>query len=242
MKIMQANVLNNLAVSNRAKTLKELAFRGLILNTQSKLIGKLEKAKGEEIYKIRIFRRIFTAWKTITDNTKSEHYRLELIKEKLNYKKKLVIMRKWKENILSTQVRRAQLYTALYVNKKNLMKKAFQSLNIYSSALKYEKCRWNTAVRFEKVKLLTTGFKMLQWYKNKKKSIYQMNLRVEAAYDRLAKRRGFNIFIKNCRESTKQKQLHSSAVKFHNHKLEEKYFEIFKHFTLIQKGLKDQEY
>ena len=53
------------------------------------------------------------------------------------------------------------------------------------------------AIKFEKVKLLTTAFKILHWYKNKKKLLHETNLRIEAAYNRLAKRRGFVLFRKN---------------------------------------------
>lgn len=106
-------------------------------------------------------------------------------------------MRKWKETVLFTQVRRAQMYTAVYVNKKKMFKKGFESLKIYHEAMRYERLRQNQAVHFERVKLLTTAFKTLHWYKNKKKALYEMDLRIESAYNRLAKKRGFKTFVKN---------------------------------------------
>lgn len=230
MKKMQISVMNKMANVHYIKKLWELGFRALMMNTQSELIEKLERAKGEEIFKIRTFRRVFTHWKALSQDTRDENMRLRQINAKLNFKKKLVVMRKWKENVLFTQVRRAQAHTAIYFNKMNLIKKGFYSLKLYYSALRCNRLRWNSAVRFERVKLLTTAFKMLHWYKNKKQSIYKMNCRIEYAYNRLAKRRGFYTFVKNSRELGIQRRVTEKAKSLYCHNLKKRLFEVFKHF------------
>lgn len=239
---MQSNVLERVAAKHSRPRLLQKAFRGLIMHTQSCLIDRLERAKGDEIFKIRMYRKYFTTWRQVIQNNHLENVKLHEVKDKLNYKKKLVLMRKWKESVLSTQVNRAQTYTAAYVYKKRLLKKSLEGLRIHTSVEKFIKLRWSQAVQFERVKLLTTGFKIMHWYKNKKKSLHQMNLRIDAAYCKLAKKRGFKLFIKNTRVMHKETQLRECAQKFYDHRISQKYFEIIKNFTMLQRGLKDQEF
>lgn len=242
MKQMQTNVLDRMAFKHLRVRLLQKAFRGIIMHTQSCLIERLERAKGDEIFKIRMYRKYFTTWKQEIENNYMENFKLEEIKQKLDYKKKLVLMRKWKESVLSNQVNRAQTYTAAYVYKKRLLKKSLEALRLHTSVEKFMKLRWNQAVQFERIKLLTTGFKIMHWYKNKKKSLHQMNLRIDAAYCKLAKKRGFRLFINNTRILHKENQLKECAQKFYDHRINQKYYEIIKNFSMLQKGLKDQEF
>lgn len=123
-----------------------------------------------------------------------------------------------------------------------MLKKTFDSFKIYTSAVKFEKLRWRNAMKFEHVKLLTTAFKTLQWYKNKKKALHHMELKTDAVYCRLAKRRGLKTFVKNTREMIHRRRLNKCADKFYNHQLHLRYFEMFKNFIQIQKGIKNQEF
>lgn len=236
------NVLDNVCFDHYRRSLLKKGVKGLILHTQSKLIHKLEVTKGQEIYKIRMFRKSLTAWRTVTQQSKYEEYKLQEVVNKLNFKRKLVLMRKWKENILFSQVRRAQQNTSLYVYRNKLKSKVIESLKLFKAASKYEKMKWRNAQKFEQVKLLTTAFKTLHWYKNKKKAIHQMEIKIDAAYCHLAAKRGFKTFRLNCKELAHRRKLNYCAEKFYENKLHEKYFDLFKHFCTVQKGIKNQEY
>lgn len=192
---MQTTVMNRIAYNHYSKVLLKKSIKGIMYNTQKFLFIKLEKAKGDEIYRIRMFRKVITAWKAEVYYQRKEEERLQEIMGKMIFKKKLVLMRKWKEFVLSNQVMRAQNYTAIYIGKKKLLTKGLQSLKLYSAAYKFKKLRYRNAARFEQVKLLTTAFKTLHWYKNKKKALHEMQLKTDFAYEILTKRRGFKIFI-----------------------------------------------
>jgi hypothetical protein len=222
--------------------LAKRAFKGFIINTQSCLIDKLERSKGEELFKIRVYKKAMSAWKSLVHERKIEDNRLSEIKKKLEYKAKLILMRKWKESVLFTQVRRAQNFTAIYVYKKKLQKKVLDSFKIHNSAFKFDKLRWRNATRFEQLKLLTTAFKTLHWYKNKKKVLYQEQHKIDAVYSTLAKKRGLKMFIKNTKEMIHRRRLNECANKFYSHQLHLKYFEMFKTYHMIRKGIKNQEF
>lgn len=94
---MQETVMEKMCANHYFKSLVKRTFRSFIINTQSCLIDKLERAKGEEIFKIRVFRKAFTAWKSLIYEKKIEDYRVREIKQKLDYKKKVILMRRWME-------------------------------------------------------------------------------------------------------------------------------------------------
>jgi hypothetical protein len=163
-------------------------------------------------------------------------------KQKLSYNKKLVLMIKWKEIILYRQVRKAQHFTATYVYKKSLLRKGYAGLKMHLDHGKCIELKMKQAVYFERVKLMTTAFKLLHWYKNKLKALHQMNLKVESAYIHFARKRGFSTFVKNCRLLREEKNLNKLAINFYRAKLSERYFNLFKNYTLIKLGLKNQTY
>lgn len=100
--------------------------------------------------------------------------------------------------MLHTQVKKAQNYTAVFVYKKNLQRKVLTALKLHLGYNMREKFKYDQAVQFERIKLLTTGFKTFQWYKNKNKAQYQMSIKIESVYNHLARKRGFRTFRKNC--------------------------------------------
>jgi len=238
---MQGALLTNMAEKHYQKVLKSKAFNTFLFYTQKSLINKLEKSKGEEIYKIRMFRKVITAWKFVVYQRKLENQKVYEAREKLNFKRKLVLMRKWKEYFLAGQVRKAQNNTAMYLYKKKLFYKAFEGLKLFKAASKFENMRWENAMKFEKVKLLTTAFKSLHWYKNKKKALHEVQMRTDAAYIHLTKRSGFKTFVNNMRRIKETKTLNQLAKNFYDQKLREKYLEILRSHKELQKGLRDQE-
>ena len=241
MKNMQATVLNKMAKNHYRRKILKKSIKGLMYHTQKSLIEKLEKSKGEEIYRIRIYRKVLIAWRTIVRERKAEDQKVQEIQDILNYKKKLVLMRRWKEAVLSTQVQRAQSFTAEYVYKKKLLKKGMHSLKLYKAASKFEKCRWNNAVRFEQVKLMTTAFKTLHWYKNKKKMLHNLQLKMDSAYEYLTKKRGFKLFVKKSQEVMQKRKLFELSLSFYQEKLLKKFYQVLKDHALLKKGLRNQE-
>ena len=239
---MQETVMMRIANNHYSKVLIKKTLKSIMYNTQKSLFSKLEKAKGDEIYKIRMFRKVITAWKTEVYYKRIEKERLQEIRAKMNYKKKLVIMRRWKEFVLSNQVTRAQNYTAIYVNKKNLLTKGLQSIKLYRDASKFEKMRYNNAIKFEQAKLLTIVFKTLQWYKNKKKALHEMQIKTDNVYKILTKRRGFKIFVYKLRENKERRLLNHLALNFSKEKMGRKYFDAIKNHAELQIGLRNQEF
>lgn len=234
---------NNLMADSHYRTqLLEQAIKGLMKNTRSNLIEKLEQVKGDELFEKRVFRKFFTKWKYAMMEVQSENFKVQQARNKLDFSKKLIILRRWKQAALFLQIRKAQLITAVHIDKKRLMKLAWRSFKVNHAIHKYEKLRWNQAERFEQIKLLTTSFKILNWYKNKRKVIHKLEMRVEYAYNVLTKKRGIKTFVKNCRESAKRRKLEKLADDLHAQKLYQKYFEVIQTFAKIKKGLKDQEF
>lgn len=165
---MHTKVLSKLAFSHDSQRVLEKAFRGLMINTQLEQKDKQEDLIGDKLYRQNCFKKFFYQWRAEFKNSIIEDSKLREVQAKLDYKKKLVLMRKWKEQILFSHVRRAQLNTATFIHKKKLLKKSIQAFKLFHTKEKCDKLRFMQAVKFEQVKLLTTAFKILHWYKNKK--------------------------------------------------------------------------
>lgn len=80
-----------------------------------------------------------------------------------------------------------------------MIEKVMKAFKFSHAISKFEKMRNGQAVQFERVKLLTISFRVLIWYKNKKKMMNNLQLRTQNAYDHFAKKRGLRSFIINCR-------------------------------------------
>jgi hypothetical protein len=104
-----------MADSHYRKHLIEQAIKRLMINTQSNLIDKLN---GDELFKMRTFIKFFTNWKYAMMEIQNEGLRVQQIRNKLDFNKKLILMKKWKGIVLFSQLRKAQLLTAVHIHKK----------------------------------------------------------------------------------------------------------------------------
>jgi hypothetical protein len=108
--------------------------------------------------------------------------------------------------------------------KQTLLSRGFHGLKLFRGASMFRKNRWKMAVTFESAKLLTTAFKTLQWYKNKKKVLHQLQNKMDNAYEYFAKKRGFKLFVRKSRELMQRNRLYELALKFYQEKLARKYY------------------
>lgn len=204
---MQENLISKIGSSHYNRNLMNRSFNAIFQNSLEEKVSRNENYKSDEYFRLKTLRKFLREWRMAAWEIISENQAVEHARQKLAYKKKLAVMLKWKECMLYTQVKRAQNYTAGYVYKKSLYKKAFTAMKFYFEHQKREKLRYSQAAQFEKVKLLTTAFKVLQWYRNKKKANYALNLRIEAVYNHLAIKRGFKLFRRNAMMLKEQKKV-----------------------------------
>ena len=107
-----------------------LAWGFGVLNTEVERSDRQESSRGDKIFRVNSLKRFFNVWRSEFRESISEETKLKEVQDKLDYKRKLVLMRKWKEQILFSHVRKAQINTAIFIHKKKLMKKTIEGFKL----------------------------------------------------------------------------------------------------------------
>ena len=95
--MMQINLVSKIGDSYYNKHLLTKSFQSLFKNNINCKVERTENYKSDEYFRIKTLRKYLENWRMITSEQVNENKAVEDAKTKLEYKRKLAIMLKWKE-------------------------------------------------------------------------------------------------------------------------------------------------
>ena len=103
------------------------------------------KDKAETFFRKRNLVQKFTLWQVALSDSLRENSILSQFTEVQEYGKKITVMRKWKEYLLSQTLKKAQFKTATRVHESKLLRVSFEVLSNYrvysvNTKIQTEKC------------------------------------------------------------------------------------------------------